>query len=79
MQEPKLRPCPFCGAPAAVVSGPAKTFVRCRLCGARGKAYKGSADIDDWESWPCSEAIMAWNLRNTNSDNYPRGPQDDYY
>lgn len=75
----KIKNCPFCGGPAeiassfAVTSEKYYTFVRCRLCRGQTRAFmaKEKPDLGNLVSWPCYDAILAWNLRSGSGNNEP--------
>ena len=61
MTAPELKPCPFCGGKAQIVShrvleDAKEAYVFCKSCGAHGEHYEDAYA-------PISDAIAAWNRR----------------
>ena len=82
MNIEQIYSCPFCGGPPELIRTVAPNekyyvYVRCRLCRGQGRVYGSTKppDIDNWDSFPVSDAILSWNLRsgqykNRQIDNY---------
>ena len=74
----KIKRCPFCGGQADLYSdlgdpydGRRIVFIKCELCGARGKAFPVADDpceTGDWDTVRCHDAVEAWNLRRADSE-----------
>lgn len=66
-----IMPCPHCGCFAHLIaecscSGEWRVFVRCDICGARGKSFlcrNGEPSNDNPEDDASDRAIKAWNMR----------------
>jgi Lar family restriction alleviation protein len=64
----KLKPCPFCGGEAEVISkwtdnGRRIVRVRCSVCQAQSP-YKANPELHGWFRWiDCDKAAEAWNRR----------------
>lgn len=67
-----LLTCPHCGGSADLHAsydpweGFYEVYVKCSICGSRGKAYRTGDDPEKsgWSSYDCAQACAAWNLRN---------------
>lgn len=65
MTEKDIKPCPFCGGKAGVVSDGYFCVVMCDKCGAETRTFVANADYAVKE-----KAIEAWNRRaDTNGRN----------
>ena len=66
--------CPFCGAKEITLNyhgvrmGGCVIWAECEVCGARSKAFYGKEypdkDDNDWDTYACWKATMAWNRRD---------------
>ena len=74
----KIKPCPHCGGDAVLdtdlddpYDGKMTVFVRCEICGSRGKAFPVAEDpyiTGNWDTPRCCDAIDAWNLRRADTE-----------
>ena len=76
MEDPELKPCPFCGGEDVFVHwkgaryGRVIYFVKCEKCGAQTRAFSLYADIDElknspeeWNNSAAFNATESWNRR----------------
>ena len=57
----ELKPCPFCGGSAYLISYPPSYLVKCEKCGSQTHVFKANCVTITREY----EAIAAWNMRVT--------------
>lgn len=69
-----MKSCPFCGGHACLYANYSYkarsyfVFVKCEICGARGKTFISKEDPAEvgWNNEACNDAVEAWTMRKQN-------------